>query len=150
MRSTCSQGLLNKCLKRNLHQLKQFCAERGSEMLCVKIVEICLMAIYLQRYFINFSRSRHFTSYEIHIITKYLHLNCSEYGKIHLIQIKNAWPKAIQWKTLLTCQTVSDVIRALKFEIHLICSEYGFIHNLHQKNEFVCLRLAWTGNAIRE
>ena len=48
MRSTCSQGVLNKWLKRNLHQLKQFCAESGLETFRAKSVEICLMAIYLR------------------------------------------------------------------------------------------------------
>jgi len=80
MRSTCSQGVLNKWLKRNLNQLKQFCAESGFEMLRVKSFEICLMAIYLHQNLINFSRPRHFTSYDIHIITNYLHLNCIKYG----------------------------------------------------------------------
>jgi len=32
-----------------LHQVNQFCAEKVFEMLCVKSVEICLMAINLQR-----------------------------------------------------------------------------------------------------
>jgi len=81
MRSTCSQGVLNKWLKLNLHQLKQFCAESGFETLHVKSVEICLMAIYMQRNFINLSGPRLLTSYEIHIITNYLNLNCGEYGK---------------------------------------------------------------------
>jgi len=35
-----------KVYKRNLHQLKQLCAERCFETLRVKSVEICLMAIY--------------------------------------------------------------------------------------------------------
>jgi len=70
-----------KVYKRNLHQLKQLCAERCFETLRVKRVEICLMAIYLQRNFINFLGSRLLTSNEIHIITNYLHLNCGEYRK---------------------------------------------------------------------
>jgi len=44
MRSTRSQGELNKWLKRDL----QFCAENGLETFRAKCVEICLMAIYLQ------------------------------------------------------------------------------------------------------
>jgi len=153
MRSTCSQGVLNKWLKRNLHQLKQFCAKIVFGTLRVKRFVICLMEFNLQRYFINLSRSGLFTSYEIQIITNYMHLNCSEYGNKHLIQIKSAWPKAIHWKSLLSWQTVSYVIRVLTIDIHLICSEYGFKHNLHQKKEFVYLHLAyrqWTGNATRE
>jgi len=39
---------MNKRLKRVLHQLKQFCAENGFETFRAKIVEICLMTIYLQ------------------------------------------------------------------------------------------------------
>jgi hypothetical protein len=70
-----------KVYKRNLHQLKQLCAERGFETLRFKSVEICLITIYLQRNFINLSGSRLLTSYEIHIVTNYLHLNCGEYGK---------------------------------------------------------------------
>jgi len=45
MRSTCGQGELNKWLNRDLHQLKQFCAEYGLETFPAKSVEICLMAI---------------------------------------------------------------------------------------------------------
>ena len=48
MRSTSSQGELNKWLKPDLHLLKQFCAENGLETFRAKCVEICLMAIYLQ------------------------------------------------------------------------------------------------------
>jgi hypothetical protein len=47
MRSTCSQGALNRWLKPDLHQLKLFCAENGFETSRAKIVEICLSAIYL-------------------------------------------------------------------------------------------------------
>jgi len=46
MRSTCSQGVLNKWLKRD--QLKQFWAENDLETFRAKSVEICLMAMYLQ------------------------------------------------------------------------------------------------------
>jgi len=150
MRSTCSQGVLNKWLKRNLHQLKQFCAESGFEMLRVKSVEISLMAIYLQLNVINLSRSRLFTSYEIHIITNYLHLNCREYGKKHLIQIKSAWPNAIHWNSLLTWETVRDEIRVLTIDIHLICSEYGFKHNLHkERNLYIYAWLTFHGLETR-
>jgi len=48
MCSTCSQSELNKGLKSDLHQLKQFCAEYGLETFRAKNVEMCLMAIYLQ------------------------------------------------------------------------------------------------------
>jgi len=48
MRSTCSQVELNKCLKRDLHELKELCAEYGLKTLRSKHFEICLMAIYLQ------------------------------------------------------------------------------------------------------
>jgi len=137
MRSTCRQGVLNKWLKRNLHQLKLYCAESGFEIVRVKSVEICLMAIYLQRNLINLSRSRLLTSYEIHIITNYLHINSGEYGKKHLFQIKSAWPKAIHWNSLLTWETVRDEIHVLTIDIHLICSEYGFKHNLHKKS--ICI-----------
>jgi len=81
MRSTCSQGVMNKWPKHNLHLLQQFCAESVFETLRVKSVEICLMAVYLQRIFIKLSGSILLTSNEIHIITNYLHLNCGEYGK---------------------------------------------------------------------
>jgi len=48
MRSTSSQGELNKWLKRDLHQLNQFSAEYGLETFRANSVEICLTAIYLQ------------------------------------------------------------------------------------------------------
>jgi len=48
MRSTCSQSEMNKWLKRDLHQLKQFCAEYGLETFRAKSVEICLIANHLQ------------------------------------------------------------------------------------------------------
>jgi len=48
MRSTCSHGVLNKWLKSDLLELKQFCGESGFETFRAKSVEICLMAIYLQ------------------------------------------------------------------------------------------------------
>jgi len=51
---TMCQDQVYKVYKRNLHQLKQFCAQRGFETFRVIRVEICLMAIYLQRNFINF------------------------------------------------------------------------------------------------
>jgi len=38
-RSTCSQGVLKKWLKRNLLQLKQLCAENGIETFRAKSVE---------------------------------------------------------------------------------------------------------------
>ena len=53
MRSTCNQGVLNKWLKPNLHQLKQFSAESGLETIRPKILEIFLMAIYLQSKYIE-------------------------------------------------------------------------------------------------
>jgi len=49
MRSTCSKGVPNKWLKRDLHQLKQFCPENDVETFRAKSVEICLMAIYLNQ-----------------------------------------------------------------------------------------------------
>ena len=77
MQTKCTE----KVYKRNLHQLKQLCAEGCFETLRVKRDEICSMAIYLQRNFINLLESRIFTSNEIHIITNYLCLNCDVYGK---------------------------------------------------------------------
>jgi len=48
MRSTYNQGVMNKWLVRDLHQLKQFCGENGLETFRAKNVEICWKAIYLQ------------------------------------------------------------------------------------------------------
>jgi len=102
----------------------------------VERVEICLMAINLQRNFIKLLGSRLLASNEIHIITNYLHLNCVEYVKKRYNPPLSAWHTAIQWKSLLTWHSESDEIRVLTFDIHLICSEYGFKHNLHQIKKF--------------
>jgi len=80
MRSTWRQDILNKRLKRNLHQLKEFCAENGLEAFRAKIVEICLMAIYLQPNCIKIAGSILLTSDEIHIITNYFHLDLLNMG----------------------------------------------------------------------
>jgi len=48
MRSTCNQGVLNKWLKRGLHQLKQLYAKNCLETFRDKNYEICLIAIYKQ------------------------------------------------------------------------------------------------------
>ena len=83
------------------------------------------------------------TSYEIHIITNYLHINCGEYGKKILNPPQSAWHTAILWQSMLTWLNAIDEIRVLTFDIHLIYSEYGFKHNLHQINKLVCLHLAY-------
>jgi len=80
MRSTCRQGVLNKWLKRDFHQLNQFCAENCHETFRAKTVEIWQMAINLQRNCIENCLDQDLTSDEIQIITNYLHLNCAEYG----------------------------------------------------------------------
>jgi len=48
MPSKYHQSLLNKWMKRDFHQLKQFCAENCLEMFRAKCVEIWLMAVFLQ------------------------------------------------------------------------------------------------------
>jgi hypothetical protein len=60
MRLTCNQGVLNKWLKRDLLQLKQFCAENGFETFRAKSFEICLMANYLQPNCIEYCQHQDF------------------------------------------------------------------------------------------
>jgi len=97
MQTRCTE----KVYKRNLHQQKQLCAEGCYETLRIKSFEICLMAIYLQRNFINLLESRILTSNEIHIITNYLCFKCDVYGKHRFNPPRSAWHKAIHWKSLL-------------------------------------------------
>jgi len=53
MPSNDRQTVLNKWLKRDFNQLKQFCAANCLEMLRAKSVEIWLMAVFLQSHCIE-------------------------------------------------------------------------------------------------
>jgi len=67
---------MNMWLKRDLHQLKQFCALNGFETFRAKSVEICLMAIYLQPNHIEYCQYQDFdkwwNSYNYEQLASYL------------------------------------------------------------------------------
>ena len=147
-------GILNKWLKLDLHQLKQFvyiiCVENILETFRAQSDEFCLMAIYLEQNCIEICQETiPLTSDEIRIITNNLHLNCAEYGR-------QTWHNPPQGSRVLALDSTahlwpvkpwlarSNVIHVLAFDIHLICCEYGSKHIFRQINKFVCLRWAYS------
>jgi len=80
MPSTSSRGVLNKWLKRDLHQLKKFCAENGLETFRAKSFESVLWQSIYNQTALKTVRIKTLASDNFRIITNNFHFICAEYG----------------------------------------------------------------------
>jgi len=155
-------AILNKWLKRELNQLKQFvyiiCTENGLETFRATSDEFCLMAIYLQPNCIEICQeTRPSTSDEIRIITNNLYFNCAEYElqtwltPRQGIRVLAFDYTAHVWRIKhVTWFAPGNEISVLAYDIYLICSEYWSKHDLRQIKKFVCLRSAYSLSVLNK